>query len=84
MINTLKHRMEKKKMEKMERKEEKNEKKQIKIEHKIHLNEKFEFVQLEKPNVFKTPSGKVVLLSSKVKTIEENKLIQGMTLTKSK
>ena len=71
-------------MEKMERKEEKNEKKQIKIEHKIHLNEKFEFVQLEKPNVFKTPSGKVVLLSSKVKTIEENKLIKGMTLTKSK
>lgn len=74
-----------KQMEEMEKLEEKEEKKApVKIEHNIRLDEKFEFVQLEKPNVFKTPSGKVVLLSSKLKTIEENKLIKGMTLTKSK
>ena len=52
------------------------------ITHKIHLNEKFEFVQIERPKVFKTPSGKVVLLSNieKYEKIEKEKLIKGIQL----
>lgn len=52
------------------------------FEHKIHLSDKFDIVKIEKPNVFKTPSGKVILVSTKEKTIKENELKQSMSLSK--
>ena len=56
------------------------------INHKIHLNEKFEFVQIERPKIFKTPSGKVVLLSNieKYEKIQKEKLIKGIQKKKKK
>ena len=74
------------KKEEEENKKNNNEKKNYNnnsgITHKIHLNEKFEFVQIERPKVFKTPSGKVVLLSNieKYEKIEKEKLIKGIQL----
>ena len=75
--------------EEEENKKKNNEKKNNNnngITHKIHLNEKFEFVQIERPKVFKTPSGKVVLLSNieKYEKIEKEKLIKGIQLKSKK
>lgn len=52
------------------------------IEHKIHLSENFDIVKIEKPNVFKTPSGKVIIVSTKEKKINENEMKQSMNLPK--
>ena len=50
----------------------------------IRLNIKFELVQVKKPIVFKTPSGKVVLLGEQKKPVEtrKEKLIKGLKLGK--
>lgn len=52
------------------------------IHEKIHLNYKFEMVKVNKPIVFKTPSGKVVLLAEQKKAKEnrKDKLIKGIKL----
>ena len=49
---------------------------------KIKLNYKFEMVKINKPIVFKTPSGKVVLLAEQKKPVEsrKDKLINGIKL----
>ncbi len=39
----------------------------------IRLNYNFDIVKVEKPIVFKTPSGKVVLLAEQKKAIENRK-----------
>lgn len=76
-------------MEKLEREKEmkqenrnnsKHKIKEINIDNNIRLKEKIEFIQLEKPNVFKTPSGKVVLLSTKIKQKEEHTMVKGLKL----
>ena len=48
----------------------------------IRLNYKFDFVQVAKPIVFKTPSGKVVLLAEQKKfiNISKEKEINGIKL----
>ena len=52
------------------------------IHENIKLNYKFEMVKINKPIVFKTPSGKVVLLAEQKKAIEKrkDKLINGIKL----
>ena len=52
------------------------------IHEKIKLNYKFEMVKINKPIVFKTPSGKVVLLAEQKKPVEsrKDKLINGIKL----
>lgn len=52
------------------------------IHENIHLNYKFEMVRINKPIVFKTPSGKVVLLAEQKKATEsrKDKLIKGIKL----
>ena len=48
----------------------------------IRLNYKFDIVKIEKPIVFKTPSGKVVLLANQKKAVEirKDKEIKGKKL----
>ena len=48
----------------------------------IHLNYKFEMVKINKPIVFKTPSGKVILLAEQKKNVEsrKDKLVNGLKL----
>ena len=52
----------------------------------IRLNYNFDIVKVEKPIVFKTPSGKVVLLAEQKKAIEnrKDKIINGMKLGEKK
>ena len=52
------------------------------IHEKIKLNYNFEIVKINKPIVFKTPSGKVVLLAEQKKANEsrKDKLINGIKL----
>ncbi len=52
------------------------------IHEKIKLNYNFEMVKINKPIVFKTPSGKVVLLAEQKKAVESRKdrLIKGIKL----
>ena len=52
----------------------------------IRLNYNFNIVKVEKPIVFKTPSGKVVLLAEQKKAIEnrKDKIINGMKLGEKK
>ena len=52
------------------------------IHENIKLNYKFEMVEINKPIVFKTPSGKVVLLAEQKKPVEsrKDKLINGIKL----
>ena len=52
----------------------------------IRLNYNFDIVKVEKPIVFKTPSGKVVLLAEQKKAIEirNDKIINGMKLGEKK
>ena len=52
------------------------------IHENIKLNYKFEMIKINKPIVFKTPSGKVVLLAEQKKAIEKRKdrLINGIKL----
>ena len=52
------------------------------IHEKIKLNYNFEMVKINKPIVFKTPSGKVVLLAEQKKPVESRKdrLINGIKL----
>ena len=52
------------------------------IHEKIKLNYNFEMVKINKPIVFKTPSGKVVLLAEQKKAVESRKdrLINGIKL----
>ena len=48
----------------------------------IHLNYKFEMVKINKPIVFKTPSGKVILLAEQKKNVDsrKDKLVNGLKL----
>ena len=52
----------------------------------IRLNYKFDIVKIEKPIVFKTPSGKVVLLAEQKKPVEKrkDKNIKGLKLGEKK
>ena len=52
----------------------------------IRLNYKFDIVKIEKPIVFKTPSGKVVLLAEQKKAVDKrkDKNIKGMKLGEKK
>ena len=54
------------------------------IQHNIHLNEKIEFIQIERPIKFKTPSGKVILMSEELKkqNFQKHKQIKGLILNK--
>ena len=60
----------------------KNENNNSMIHENIKLNYKFEMVKISKPIVFKTPSGKVVLLAEQKKPVENRKdrLISGIKL----
>ena len=60
----------------------KNENNNSMIHENIKLNFKFEMVKISKPIVFKTPSGKVVLLAEQKKPVENRKdrLISGIKL----
>ena len=73
-----------KEMNQENRQKNNNKRKEIHIDNNIRLKEKIEFIQLEKPNVFKTPSGKVVLLSSRIKRKEEQTMIKGLKLVNIK
>jgi len=48
----------------------------------IHLNYKFEMVKINKPIIFKTPSGKVILLAEQKKNVDnrKDKLVNGLKL----
>ena len=48
----------------------------------IHLNYKFDMVKINKPIVFKTPSGKVILLAEQKKNVDsrKDKLVNGLKL----
>ena len=48
-------------------------KENIMFHDSIRLNYNFEIVKIEKPIVFKTPSGKVVLLAEQKRAIEKRK-----------
>ena len=52
----------------------------------IRLNYNFDIVKVEKPIVFKTPSGKVVLLAEQKKAVEKrkDKNINGMKIGEKK
>ena len=52
----------------------------------IRLNYNFDIVKVEKPIVFKTPSGKVVLLAEQKKAVEKrkDKNIKGMKIGEKK
>jgi len=52
------------------------------INGNIHLNYKFEMVKINKPIVFKTPSGKVILLAEQKKKVDKrkDKLVNGLKL----
>jgi len=56
------------------------------IHDSIRLNYKFDIVKVEKPIVFKTPSGKVVLLAEQKKAVDKrkDKNIKGMKLGEKK
>ena len=56
------------------------------IHDSIKLNYKFDIVKVEKPIVFKTPSGKVVLLAEQKKAVDKrkDKNIKGMKLGEKK
>ena len=56
------------------------------IHDSIRLNYKFDIVKVEKPIVFKTPSGKVVLLAEQKKAVDKrkDKNIKGMKLGENK
>jgi len=56
------------------------------IHDSIRLNYKFDIVKVEKPIVFKTPSGKVVLLAEQKKAFDKrkDKNIKGMKLGEKK